>query len=141
MTDGVIILQNDHLQQACKDRFHLKNVSFHDLNFLIATYLSVLLLPTRSLMENTSDENTTMNSYVKLAFGKIIRNNTQTTVLWYDILRHLIPHPAMKFLQIYYTPMVRTVSLNSQLTFRHHHQARAPIPISRHLSYSTTLQK
>ncbi|XP_036369090.1 tubulin delta chain-like [Octopus sinensis] len=82
-SDGILLINNDQLQDICTRRLHIKQVTFENMNCVVADQLTSLLQPV-----------------YKANTGKTVHNCLG------DMLQTLTPHPEYKLLMVKKTPQV-----------------------------------
>lgn len=88
-SDGIIVMENEKMQEICSQLLKIKNVSFKDINKVVATKLAGVFLPAC----DTSDS-TCLSKFVVA-----------------DILSNVCAHPGHKLLNILNIPVVPKTSL------------------------------
>lgn len=85
-SDGIIIMENEQIQTICSQLLKIKNVSFKDINKVVATKLAGILLPAKT-------------------------STGRSKFLLVDILANVCSHPGYKLLNISNIPVVPKTSL------------------------------
>lgn len=82
-SDGLFVWQNDDLAKACIELLRVKSPSFPDMNRIVASHLSGILLP-----------------------STLASSSKKPLNLLHDLTAHLFSHPGFKFASIRSIPLV-----------------------------------
>lgn len=99
-SDGVLAVQNDHLQQICSRLLKLKNVSFADMNKVICHGLASILQPAVSREAPGISE------------VPAVKADHLSMSLWHigDLVSHLTSHPQYRLLSLMNIPQTPEAS-------------------------------
>ena len=88
-SDGIIIMENEKMEKICSQLLKIRNISFKDINKVIAAKLAGILLPAHNIQDS----------------------DCSSRFLLTDILANVCPHPAYKLLNILNIPVVPKCSI------------------------------
>eukprot|EP01105_Mastigella_eilhardi_P020919 TRINITY_DN5021_c0_g1_i6.p1 TRINITY_DN5021_c0_g1~~TRINITY_DN5021_c0_g1_i6.p1 ORF type:complete len:476 (+),score=109.97 TRINITY_DN5021_c0_g1_i6:54-1430(+) len=94
-TDGVIMIENDHIHDICTKLLHINHVTFSSMNSVISQHLANILLPS--------------NRAVSVPLGGV--SLTEPIRNFLDPVAHLCCHPSYKFLTLKTIPQMPSNTL------------------------------